>query len=59
MKIILTFLSLVFAIYIATIGVNFLSEPSNSKVFFGVLLIILALGVSYIAVKSLIKSKNK
>jgi len=55
MKIILTFLSLVFAIYIATRGVNLLSEPSNTKVLFGLLHIILALGVSYIAVKSLIK----
>ena len=55
MKIILTFLSLVFAIYVATRGVNYLSEPSNTKVFFGVLYIILALGIAFIAVKSLLK----
>ncbi len=59
MKIVIAFLSLVFAIYLATRGVNLLSEPSNNKVLIGLLLIVLALGVSYVTVKSLLKTKNK
>jgi hypothetical protein len=55
MKILRISLGTIFAIVAATIGVNLLSEPSNVKVFLGVLLVIAAIGIFVINAISIFK----
>ncbi|MDQ8006044.1 MAG: hypothetical protein REI64_14675 [Pedobacter sp.] len=58
MKIVLTFLSLVFAIYAAVRGIDFVQREDNTFVLFGVGCLLLAVGLAYITVKSALKKKS-
>jgi hypothetical protein len=53
MKIFRTFISLVAAIYAAVRGVEFVQQESNTMILFGVCCLLLAVGLSYISVRSL------
>jgi|GEM_PF-6289231 len=53
MKIFRTFISLVVAIYAAVRGVEFVQQESNTMILFGVCCLLLAVGLSYISVRSL------
>lgn len=57
MKTVRTFLSLIFAISVGVKGVEFIQRGSNKWILFGIGCLFLALGVSYIAVKSALKNK--
>lgn len=58
MKILLAFIAFVAAIFIATKGVNLLSEPSNTMVIWAICYIILAILIAFVTVKLLLKNKS-
>ncbi|MFN0290367.1 hypothetical protein [Pedobacter helvus] len=59
MKIILTFLSLVFAIYAAVRGIDFIRREDHTFVLFGFGCLSLAAGLAYITVKSALKKRSR
>lgn len=58
MKVIFTFLSLIFAIYAAVMGIEFIKRGSNEFIFFGICCLVLAVGLSYLSVSSLLRKKR-
>jgi hypothetical protein len=57
MNIIRTFIILIFAIYAAVRGIEFVQHDSNPMILFGVCCLLLAVGLSYLSVRSLFQKK--
>jgi 1,4-dihydroxy-2-naphthoate octaprenyltransferase len=58
MKVLRTFLSLVFAIYAGVRGIEFVQHESNAMILFGIGCLVFAVGYSYIAVSGALKKSS-